>query len=118
MRLTRIPSSFGPLQIAAFWSKVRVRHEAYCWHWMGSKNPLGYGRVKINKRNENVHRVAYLLMHGEIPDGLSVLHQCDVRACVNPLHLRAGTHSENMKECFDRGRMPHILELNKRKKAS
>jgi len=43
--------------------------------------------------------------HGEIPDGLSVLHSCDNRRCVNPAHLKIGTQSENIAEARERGRM-------------
>lgn len=116
MILTTLPSSFGYLQIAAFWSKVEVLHVRQCWIWDGSKSVPGYGRVKIDGRSENAHRVAYLIAHGAIEDGLSVLHQCDVRSCVNPTHLRKGTHQENMQECFDRGRMPHLAIVAKQGK--
>ena len=114
MKLTKIPQSFGCLQIAAFWSKVEVLHVRECWLWNGSTSTAGYGRTKIDGRSENAHRVAYLLANGEIEDGLSVLHHCDVRSCVNPTHLHKGTHSENMTECFERGRMPHLALISRR----
>ncbi len=37
-------------------------------------------------------------------DGLEILHQCDNKRCVNPNHLKLGTHSENILEYFSRGR--------------
>jgi hypothetical protein len=41
---------------------------------------------------------------GPIPDGLFVLHGCDNPPCVNIVHLRLGTQSENIKESYAKGR--------------
>lgn len=68
------------------------------------------------------HRLSYELHKGPIPDGLQILHSCDVKNCINPDHLRVGTHSENMAEAADRGRMrsgplhPHYGRRNPRPK--
>jgi HNH endonuclease len=51
------------------------------------------------------HRVAYVLTHGEIPDGVDVLHSCDFPPCVRPDHLFAGTHQDNMTDAMKKGRM-------------
>ncbi len=42
------------------------------------------------------HRVSYELHKGPIPDGLFIDHICRTRCCVNPNHLRAVTHAQNM----------------------
>jgi hypothetical protein len=77
-----------------------------CWLWDGSKYPNGYGWLKVFGKVMSVHRFSYELHKGPIPEGLCILHSCDVRHCVNPDHLRTGTHQENMTEAAERGRMP------------
>ena len=51
-------------------------------------NAYGYGNIvrRFNgkKRDFKAHRVSWELHNGEIPDGLGVLHKCDVRNCVRP----------------------------------
>lgn len=74
-----------------------------CWNWPRSLKD-GYGRVRINGKQEYVHRVSYALFRGEIPDGLVVRHDCDNRRCVNPEHLRIGKISDNIKDRDKRGR--------------
>jgi len=56
------------------------------------------------------HRVAYELFVGPIPDGLSVLHKCDVTLCVNPDHLFLGTQQDNMADAASKHRL-HVQRL-------
>jgi hypothetical protein len=44
------------------------------------------------------------LCHGPIPDGLQVLHKCDVRLCANPDHLFLGTNQDNVNDKVAKGR--------------
>jgi hypothetical protein len=50
------------------------------------------------------HRVAYELKFGPIPDGMHVLHKCDVPLCVNPDHLFLGTNDDNHADCVTKNR--------------
>ena len=75
-----------------------------CWLWFGNGNR--YGKLKVRDFGKvqyiSAHRVSYLLHKGEIPQGTSVLHTCDVEGCVNPDHLYLGNTSDNQKDRFRR----------------
>lgn len=80
--------------------------EDACWPWQGAHHTQGYGRcwdTRIGKIRY-AHRLVYELLRGPIPDGLDILHSCDNPPCVNPAHLRIGTHRENMIEKVEKGR--------------
>jgi hypothetical protein len=90
-----------------FWAKVDViDDEDSCWLWKGSKNPGGYGHIKVASYVvESAHRVSYLLNIGLVPDEKPyVLHKCDNPSCVRPSHLYAGTAEDNMNDMARRGR--------------
>ena len=77
-----------------------------CWLWSGAMQK-GYGTMNLWDRFYGAHRISYDLHKGPIPDGMHVLHKCDVRACVNPDHLFVGTRSDNMKDMMSKGRQKH-----------
>ena len=83
---------------------VARRDASGCWLWLGPRDGDGYGRFWINGRKTSAHRLAWTLAHGEIADGLHVLHRCDRPACVNPDHLALGTHWQNMADRDAKGR--------------
>ncbi len=87
-----------------FWSKVDKTTADGCWLWTRSCRH-GYGTFSLSDGMlAPAHRVAWVLTHGPIPDGLWVLHACDVRACVNPAHLWLGTREDNMQDMVKKGR--------------
>lgn len=107
----RYPLQRGELECLKrrFWSKVQaIREPDSCWLWNASTSTGGYGMFKFRIRLEATHRISWLLAHGEVPpDGLFVLHKCDNRRCVNPNHLFLGTHTDNMRDMFAKGRDNH-----------
>lgn len=67
-----------------------------CWLWTRSCNGKGYAEIKLAGRRHGVHRLAYELLVGPVPEGLVLDHLCRVRRCVNPDHLEPVTNRENL----------------------
>jgi hypothetical protein len=83
-----------------------------CWHWAGAINGDGYGNMKVGGVALGAHRISYELHHSPIPDGMHVMHKCDNPACVNPAHLKLGTHLDNMKDMYSKGRRKAAAKLS------
>lgn len=92
-----------------FLSKFSQR-PGQCWLWRDAKTSHGYGQFSVGGREDQkkcgAHVLAYWLFIGPVPDGFSVCHSCDRRACCNPDHLFLGTHQDNMDDMKAKGRAP------------
>lgn len=90
----------------------------------------GYGAKKYKGKTVRAHRLAYCLHHGiNLSDikNLVIMHLCDNRLCVNPKHLKAGTHQDNCTDKVKKGRQakgssignskltePNVVDIKKR----
>lgn len=73
-------------------------------------NEDGYGDIQYyneddKKRHCLAHRLSYEVANNTtISSDELVLHSCDNPGCVNPKHLRLGTHQENIQDRDSRNR--------------
>jgi hypothetical protein len=82
------------------------KHKDGCWLWEGEHKTSGYGVFYLtNSLAVHAHRFAYVLWIGELPRRMCVMHTCDNRLCVNPAHLKLGTHKENTQDALAKGRL-------------
>lgn len=77
-----------------------------CWEWKGTLSE-GRGVVTIGGRRDYAYRVAFEVWSGPIPEGLFVCHDCDNPRCINPAHLFAGTHDDNVADMVSKDRSIH-----------
>jgi len=75
-------------------AKFSIR-DGECLRWTKKHDADGYGQVRHDGQMRRVHRVAYTLAHGPVPDGLEVDHICHTRDCLNLEHLRLLAHKHN-----------------------
>ena len=91
--------------------QAHVLRTATCHLWMGAVGSDGYGRFSIHNPQDGTrmltpHQVAARLGFGPIPEGATLLHDCEVRLCCRygPGHVAVGTQGENMRQAVARGR--------------
>jgi hypothetical protein len=87
-------------------SHLIIDWETGCLLWDGRVDGKGYGYIKVGSRSDGtrhsvgVHRLAWELENGPVPDGLEVDHVkargCRYRHCANVAHLEPVTHRENV----------------------
>lgn len=88
------------------WAKIQKDPDG-CWLWQGSTLD-GYGSIWLGGGKTGlVHRLVWEEGHGPIPEGMMVLHSCDVRNCVR--HLFLGTAKTNSEDMVKKGRAPRGL---------
>ena len=94
------------------WAKVEKTDS--CWNWIADKDSSGYGRLWYTpKRWLLAHRTAYELTKGTIPQDFTIDHLCRNKRCVNPDHLEAVTHRENVLRGIGPTAMNHKKEYCK-----
>lgn len=100
--------------LTRFWDKVDKNGPVMkiglgpCWIWTACKDSWGYGCIRDDAKNGGRRLVASrlsLIWHtGLDQPELFCMHKCNNPPCVNPAHLRWGTHQENMDQMKAEGR--------------
>jgi hypothetical protein len=104
-RLGRFKIQTPEDNLEKFFSKIAPPNERGCREWQGSRLASGYGQCRIANKCYVASRVAWILAHGPIPDGLFACHRCDNPPCCTPEHLFLGTQDDNMGDCAAKGRI-------------
>jgi hypothetical protein len=72
--------------------------ECGCHIWIGALTRGDYGVLTVNGSARRAHRVAWEDKHGPIPEGMLVLHRCDMPPCINTDHLFLGSDADNAND--------------------
>jgi len=90
-----------------FFSKVDSTAKDDCHPWQACTTQDGYGLFYLNGKLECAHRVAYTIGKGPIKEDMVIRHGKDCPTnCVNPNHLKEGTHADNMRDRDEAGTTP------------
>jgi hypothetical protein len=80
------------------WTNVRIAGSDDCWPWLGSVTGSNHGTIRTARsRSDPVHRVAWEMLKGPIPDGLEIHHRCENPICCNTAHMELLTHGDHAR---------------------
>jgi HNH endonuclease len=82
-----------------------------CRVWAGFIQRNGYVKTRIGGISEWVHRIVFILAGGALLTGQEVCHKCDIRHCIEPAHLFAGSRLDNMRDAVQKGRQANGTRL-------
>ena len=93
------------LDEVAQWCLDQAEPVGECLVWPGYCHQRGYGVVKYKGGPVFVHRIVLRHYAGDAPaDKPFAIHSCHNPPCINPQHLRWGSHQDNMDDMVAAGR--------------
>lgn len=91
-------------ELEKWFYEQKIITESGCWEWCLGMNS-GYGTLRVNKKPILAHRFSLqLYLRRPIESGIEVRHMCHNTKCINPEHLKEGTHAQNMADMVDADR--------------
>ena len=94
-------------QLDLLMSKVSEDAATGCWLWQATTNAAGYGILVWATKCYRAHKLMLEWATGQaIPANMDVDHLCECRRCVNPSHLQAVSHAENLRRIRARDAAP------------
>lgn len=87
--------------------KLLLNEDNGCLEWTAKAvHNAGYGKISSTREIGplRAHRLVWVLVNGEIPENLVVMHSCDNPRCCNIEHLSLGTRKDNMDDKMMKGR--------------
>ena len=79
----------------------RTKIDGDCWRWTGSHTGSGHGKISVDGKDCDVHRISASIHHGlDLKSSLQALHkqECPNPDCWNPDHLYIGTAKDNVRD--------------------
>lgn len=101
-------------------NKIIIDEITGCWYHPNKPTNNGYVQIAFTKKDKAMmHRIAYRLTFGDIPEGMTVDHkchtdavknnscegnQCNHRKCCNPKHLQLLSFTDNVNLSVNKNR--------------
>jgi len=82
-----------------------------CWVWIGKRNANEYPQLNLwipgrGMTSVLAHRLSLEVFRGIVlQPGEKACHGCYTPLCINPMHIWPGTHSDNMRDAYAKGRL-------------
>lgn len=67
--------------------EIRYTKENDCWRFFGAHDYRGYGRISVDGKQQQVQRIIWQSLVGDLPAGKRVKTTCGTRDCVLIEHL-------------------------------
>jgi hypothetical protein len=100
----RTPVETAEIPTLAALSDMCVESDTGCWLKVGVRDGR-YGRLVYRGKEVHAHRLAWESVNGPMPRELSACHRCNTPRCMNPAHIYAATHKQNITDAARDGLM-------------